>query len=408
MNQLRSINLAVSDRGLNALQCVDPALCDRVMAKVIPMSGRMIHSVSGSLDSQQYGLHGEAINSIDRNYLNNLLLDELDRLRIPVQFEHKLASIRTAGQPAGQPPAGQPVLEFSNGATAAVDTVIGADGAFSKVRQQLERCVRMDFSKEYIDCAYIELSIPPGPKGEFALDKNHLHIWPRDRFMLIALPNLDGSFTSTLFGPWELLESLQTDAQITQFFETHFPDALGLIGRDNLLRCIHNNPKGQLLSVTCSPYHYQDKILLVGDAAHAMVPFYGQGMNCGFEDVFVLTRMLQHGSTQHAFEQYSATRHKDLVAIINLAKDNYNEMSHKVNSKWFLLKKKIDFALCLLLKDRWLPLYTMVSFRSDIPYSEAVARARRQDRLLGLLQNGVLGAAGGAAALLAWHMLKKP
>lgn len=403
---LRSINLAVSNRGINALRAVDAKLCEHILEKVIPMTGRMIHHLPKDgeadilLESQQYSLDNEAINSIDRGYLNDLLIDELDKHPfIKLQFGKKLESMNLSGTPT---------LQFANLETHSFDLVIGADGVFSKVRQELMKIIRMDFKQEYIDCAYLELSIPSDPQdSSFQIDKNHLHIWPRHKFMLIALPNLDGSFTSTFFAPWSLMESLDEDSKILEFFRSEFPDALPLITEDALLNAFRSHPRGKLLSVTCSKYHYQDKCLIVGDASHGMVPFYGQGMNCGFEDVFVLMQLLNkhEDNIGMALEEYTETRHKDLVAIVELAKENYKEMSHKVTSKMFLLRKQLDFMLTYYLRDRWIPLYTMVSFRADIPYSEAVERVKRQDLVLKWLQIGVVCVAGLASCKL-WNWRK--
>lgn len=376
----------MSDRGINALKYIDEELAQIVLSKVIPMTGRMIHDLEGNLQSQKYGLNGiEAINSIDRSYLNELLLNEVEKSGISLKFNHKLEKMDLKEQPK---------LIFQNNEEISVDLIVGADGCFSKVRQNLQKFARMSYTQEFIDCAYLELSIPPGSNNEnkFLLDKNHLHIWPRDKFMLIALPNLDGSFTSTFFAPWDLIESLDDDESVLQFFKKYFKDAVGLIGEEKLLFAFKNHPKGKLLSLNCNPYHYQDKAIIIGDAAHSMVPFYGQGMNCGFEDVFVLLKLLEsEPSVGAALSKYSSTRHEDLHAIIELAKENYKEMSHKVNSKLFLLKKQIDFMLTRILKDRWLPLYTMISFRSDISYSKAVKTHQRQNKILGYIQTAVVG-----------------
>lgn len=398
--ELRSINLAVSDRGINALKYVDSNLADTVLSKVIPMTGRMIHDLEGNLQSQNYGLNGtEAINSIDRSYLNELLLNEVEKKGIELKFNHKLEKLDLKGKPT---------LVFSNDETVETDFIIGADGSFSKVRQNLQKFTRMDYHQEYIDCAYLELSIPPNKdsKNKFSLDKNHLHIWPRDRFMLIALPNLDGSFTSTFFAPWEIINSLNTDNSVLEFFNKYFKDSVNLIGEDKLTFAFKNHPKGKLLSLNCNPYHFDDKAIIIGDAAHSMVPFYGQGMNCGFEDVFVLLKILEsQDNIGEAFKLYSETRHEDLEAIIELAKENYKEMSHKVNSKLFLFRKQLDFLLTRILKDKWLPLYTMVSFRSDISYSKAVKTHKRQGKILKYIQSAAIGLVIVGAAKFAryWH-----
>jgi kynurenine 3-monooxygenase len=355
------------------------------MQKVIPMKGRMIHFVDGALESQLYDLEGRTINSIDRSFLNDLLLDEVEKLGIKIEFGHKLEKLDLSGDKS--------VLYFKNDDEGVeYDLVIGADGTFSKVRGELQKYIRMDYSQEYVDSAYLELSIAADVGNGFKLDKNHLHIWPRHNFMLIALPNLDGSFTSTFFAPWALIESLDTDETVLDFFKREFPDAVDLITEEKLLYAFHNHPRGKLLSIKCSSYHYEDKAVIIGDAAHAMVPFYGQGMNCGFEDVFQLLSILDSNKDlKQGLSRYSETRHEDLLAIIDLALENYKEMSHKVTSKLFVLKKSIDFMLTRLLKDKWLPLYTMVSFRSDISYSRAVKTSARQEKILRGLTNAACG-----------------
>jgi kynurenine 3-monooxygenase len=361
----------------------------------------MIHHLDGKCESQRYDLEGKGINSIDRGYLNDLLIDEIEKQEnIKLEFGKRLVRMDLADTPA---------LTFTSDETRYFDFVVGADGVFSRVRQELQKFTRMDYSQRYIDCAYLELSIAPGNEDDkFRIDKNHLHIWPRHNFMLIALPNLDGSFTSTFFAPWSIIESLDSDERVLELFRTEFPDAVPLITEEKLLYAFRNHPRGKLLSVMCNPYHFEDKCLIIGDAAHAMVPFYGQGMNCGFEDVNVLLSLLNKHEKDLAgsFEEYSQSRHKDLVAIVELAEENYKEMSHKVTSKLFLVRKQIDFLLTYFLRDKWIPLYTMVSFRSDIPYSTAVQRVERQDKILKVLQSCVVGAIG-AVGFQIWRYLQR-
>lgn len=394
---LRSINLAISDRGITSLKYVDEEIGERVLKDIIPMKGRMIHDLQGNQESQIYGLFGECINSIDRAVLNNSLLDEVDKLEnVQVEYAHKLVRIKFSDSV-------QTCLFSTEDGVRELgfDFVVGCDGAYSTTRYQMQREMRMDFAQEYIDCCYIELYIPPAAdynkefKGKFSICPNHLHIWPRHNYMLIALANVDGSFTSTFFGPWSLVERLDSKDKIESFFKEEFPDAVELIGLENAVYAFENHPKGALMCVECKPYHVPGgKGIILGDAAHSMVPFYGQGMNCGFEDVKVLMRLLDKykGDRQRAFDEYSHSRHEDLVAIIDLAKNNYKEMSHKVTSKLFLLRKKLDYMLGKTLKDRWLPLYTMVSFRADIPYHKVIEIEKRQQRVLGYLQAIIVAA----------------
>ncbi|ODV87726.1 hypothetical protein CANARDRAFT_5040 [[Candida] arabinofermentans NRRL YB-2248] len=399
---LRSINLAVSERGIDAMKYVDEDMAKRVLDGVIPMYGRMIHDLQGNQESQIYGLFGESINSIDRSKLNDNLLNEIDSfnsknsgLEIETKFENKLVSLDLSG-------IGATVITSSNGdeLKSHFDFVIGADGSFSQVRQFLQKNIRMNYSQEFIDMCYLELYIPPGENNTFSIDPNHLHIWPRKNFMLIALPNSDGSFTSTFFGPWKFTESLNTREKIQELFINSFPDAVELIGMEKIVECFMSYPKGSLMQVNCNQYHYEDKCIIIGDAAHSMVPFYGQGMNCGFEDVRILLELMDvyHNSRKRAFESYSSDRAEDLKAILKLALDNYNEMSTKVTSSLYLLRKKLDYILGKCVPQYWIPLYTMVSFRSDINYSKAIRTEKRQRMILksvefSLLSFGLIGAA---------------
>lgn len=393
---LRSINLAVSARGILALKSVDPEMAERVLKDLIPMSGRMVHDLDGKQTSQKYGLYGESINSINRALLNRALLDELDAAGVAAHFNHKLqrADLRD----------GRPSLLFKQLAEEGkevrreVDVVVGADGSFSTMRNQIQRVVKMNFSQEYIDHYYLELKIDAGPNNTFALDPNHLHIWPRHEFMLIALANGDKTFTSTLFAPQSIFDQLDSWQQFMDFFTKQFPDAFTLIGEKSLKESFQNNPRGTLVSVKCSPYHAGGKAIIIGDAAHSMVPFYGQGMNCGFEDVRKLMECLE--TTDFDFEKgfnlYSATRHKDLLSIVDLSMNNYIEMRHSVTSSLYLLRKAVDGVLSRTLGDAWLPLYTMVSFRPDIPYSRAVEKEALQKTIInyGLTTVGLLSLGG--------------
>ncbi|GME71996.1 unnamed protein product [Ambrosiozyma monospora] len=276
-SNLRSINLAVSARGIDAMRYVDEEMSKEALKGIIPMYGRMIHDTKGKQESQIYGLFGESINSIDRAKLNESLYDQIDKfnkenadLKIELKFKYKVKNIDLKGVPTVVcvDPQGSDketdIVKFE------YDFIIGADGAFSQVRSSLQRYIRMNYSQEYIDMCYLELYIPPGPNGSFSIDPNHLHIWPRKDFMLIALANADGSFTSTFFGPWKLTESLKEPKQITEFFTTNFPDAVDLIGIDKVVECFTTYPKGALMHVTCNQYHHQDKCIIIGDAAHSM------------------------------------------------------------------------------------------------------------------------------------------
>lgn len=411
---LRSINLAVSDRGIRALRYVDDSMADRVLQHVIPMKGRMIHDATGTKqESQLYGLFGESIKSIDRLFLNKVLLGELDSANVASKFGYKLVSVSDVSD------AGKPTLKFTHGDTTeefTFDYVVGCDGAHSQFRYQMQKSMRMDFSQKYIDMQYLELSIPPvaGKLAEdaerFSIDANHLHIWPRKDYMLIALANGDGSFTSTFFSPWKLIESIKSAQEFTAFFKRSFPDAFELIGEDSLRYAFEHQPRGLLMQVSAGPYASPNgRALLLGDAAHSMVPFYGQGMNCGFEDVHVLMKLIdEQGDAQAAFKAYTAARKEDLDTICKLALDNYYEMSTKVTSPFYLLRKKVDYFLGKYANGvlfPWVPMYSMISFRGDIRYSEAVRIEKRQARVLNWIQYiavGGVAVAGACKAAQLW------
>lgn len=406
LSNSRSINLAISARGLLALESIDEATHESVLKEVIPMHGRMVHDGQGHQISQNYGLHGEAINSINREILNRMLLDQVaDLENVTIKFGHKLEK---ADFVADSP---KVWLSTDSGETVetSADVIIGADGSYSRTRQQLQRVVNMNYQQEYIDHYYLELMIP-NTDGNFALSPNHLHIWPRHQYMLIALANQDTSFTVTLFAPKVLFNELEgDDGKITAFFSENFPDAMELIGVKEVLRCFNQNPKGSLVCVKCSPYNYKGKAIIIGDAAHSTVPFYGQGMNCGFEDVRVLMGLLEKYDYDFlkSFDEYTATRHKDLVSIIDLSMRNYVEMRHNVVTARYLLRKKIDGWLCKLLGDSWLPLYTMVSFRPDISYSQAISKEAKQTKILQYGENVVFAAGLIGAAAFAWNKFAK-
>lgn len=407
---LRSINLAVSDRGIRAMKYVDEQMTSRVLQHVIPMKGRMIHDITGTKQkSQLYGLYGESINSIDRLFLNKCLLDELKNVN--VKFEHKLVSV---GNMDGED--SKPYLQFSTGSDVtekySFDFVVGADGAHSQFRYQLQKQMRMDYSQTYVDMQYMELYIPPvegaDPQSNdrFAIDANHLHIWPRKNYMLIALANGDGSFTSTFFSPWKVIESFKDDEEFLKFFQSSFPDAYGLIGEKGLRYAFNHQPRGSLMQCAVNPYTSpNNRGIVIGDAAHSMVPFYGQGMNCGFEDVRVLMELIDsnEGDAKAAFAQYTGARKADLHAICKLAWDNYYEMSTKVIDPFYLVRKKVDYFLGKYANGiffPWIPLYTMISFRGDIRYSDAVRIEKRQSKVLDWIQYATVG------SLAAWGLVK--
>ncbi|KAJ2149367.1 kynurenine 3-monooxygenase, mitochondrial precursor [Coemansia sp. RSA 564] len=385
----RSINLAISERGFSALRRLDPELEARVKEHVIPMHGRMIHALDGKQTSQAYDVFNKHINSVGRSTLIKLLLDEASSyscVTLHFNYEFVKADFDTGRVELRD-------VERSEQASVDADLVVGADGAFSRVRQRLMSKVLMNYSQTYIEHGYCEFSMDP-LDGSFAMDPNHLHIWPRGSFMLIALPNLDKSFTCTLFMPWSEFAKVESDAEVTAFFRKHFPDALALMGERRVCAEYAANPKGSLMYVKCAPSTYKSRAVILGDAAHAMVPFYGQGMNCGFEDIEALDRIMVktlHESGQandctanltddqlhKALDEYSVTRAVDTSAIVDLALENYVEMRAKVVDFAYLARKHLEGLLHRLFPQRIIPLYTMVSFTS-IPYAKVVSQWNRQ------------------------------
>lgn len=409
----KSINLAVSDRGIRALKYVDEEMTNRLMEHVIPMTGRMIHKLKGDPESQVYGLFGESINSIDRGYLNEFLLEEIRHSgEINVLFNHKLEKIENLSSAC-------PKLTFTaegESKSFEFDYIVGCDGSHSQFRYQLQKSMRMNISQEYIDMQYMELVIPAGSNGEHQIDTNHLHIWPRNEHMLIALPNKDGSFTSTFFSPWSLVEGFRSAAEFVTFFKLNFPDATKLLGEEQLSQVFTLNPRGSLLQVNAYPYHNSNgRALIIGDAAHSMVPFYGQGMNCGFEDARILMELIEENNYDvlAAFKQYSVVRKADLDTISRLALANYHEMSLKVVNRFYLLRKQVDYYLGKYLSGgwfQWIPMYTMISFRGDIPYSKAVEIEHKQAVFLNNVQLGIWGTAavyGLIKAIQLWDKYTK-
>ncbi|MEQ9422819.1 MAG: NAD(P)/FAD-dependent oxidoreductase [Cyclobacteriaceae bacterium] len=378
----RSINLALSDRGLKALDLV--GLKQKALDQVIPMKGRMIHDMDGNLDLQPYGNKGQVINSISREKLNILLMNEAEMNGVLLHFNYKCEEAVLHERKL--------VLVSPNGEKEKIkaDVFIGADGAFSALRGSLQKTDRFNYSQDYLEHGYKELSIPP-VNGDFAMDPNALHIWPRKSFMLIALPNLDKTFTCTLFFPFEgspSFSELDNDKKIRAFFGETFPDAVPLM--PDLLKQYNENPTSSLVTVRCYPW-VNDRFLLIGDASHAIVPFYGQGMNAGFEDCTVLSEIIDtnEGDWDKILSEFQEVRKKDADAIASLALRNFIEMRDKVADENFLSRKKIEKELHAKYGDRWLPLYSMVTF-SDMPYSEALRRAYIQDEIMAEMKGASL------------------
>ena len=367
----RSINLALSHRGIRALREVglDTILED----KAIPMHGRMIHGYSGDLTFQPYGKEGQFINSISRSGLNMELMDAVEKHGGTIIFEARCLEVDLE----------KTELTIAHGIRTEVksyDLIIGADGAFSAIRSVMQVTDRFTYSQEYLEHGYKELTIPPGKDGSFLIEKNALHIWPRDSFMLIALPNPDGNFTCTLFFPFEgkqSFENLNSDEEVYSFFEREFPDALKLM--PTLAEDFSKNPTCSLVTVRCYPW-IRNKTFVIGDAAHALVPFYGQGMNAGFEDCRVLNDLLNtfEDDWDKVLPEFQQQRKPDTDAIAQLAIDNFIEMRDLVGDEDFILRKKIEAKLHELYPDKWIPQYSMVTFHDDVRYSEALLKGRKQ------------------------------
>jgi len=378
----RSINLALSTRGIHALEQI--GIADEVLKHAIPMRGRMIHpAAAGSAPIfAPYDVDpNKHINSIGRAALNTTVIEAAQRYpNVHVKFNHKCTEVDI-----DSPTAQLLNTSTSQPITALGDAVIGVDGAFSAVRQSMQLKIdKFEYDESYLAHGYKELTIPPGRDGSWRMEKEALHIWPRKSFMMIALPNPDGSFTCTLFWEFEGPRSFattKTDDDVRRFFEEEFPDAVPLM--PNLLDDFKNNPTGSLVTIRCAPWFYKDKVALVGDAAHAVVPFYGQGMNAAFEDCVVLDECLAEfpQDRQRAFAEYFQRRKANADALADLALENFIEMRDKTASRTFRAKKKLDHFLEAALPGIYLPLYTMVTF-TRIPYAEAARRARLQDRLV--------------------------
>ena len=379
----RSINLALSDRGLKALR-----LCgmeEKAREICIPMYGRLMHDTKGNTFASNYsGREGEYINSISRGDLNAILLDaaeENENVTIyfnsgckKVDIEKNIAHFKS--------------YETNEKYIVKADVIFGTDGAGSSLRKSYisERKFLFSYSQNYLNHGYKELEIPADKNGNHQISKGHLHIWPRGDFMLIALPNMDGSFTVTLFLSYEEGEynfnNLTTEEKITAFFEQEFPDALALI--PNIKEEFANNPTGPLGTIKCSPWFYQNKTLLMGDAAHAIVPFYGQGMNASFEDVFVFDEILNQdlGDWNAVFKAYQKARKHDTDAIADLAIDNFYEMRDHVANPLFKEKRKIEMDLEKNFPSQYSSKYSLVTFNENIGYNEAMQRGRAQDKAL--------------------------
>jgi kynurenine 3-monooxygenase len=391
----RSINLALSERGLDALRRID--LVDTVMAPALPMHGRMIHGSDSSVTFQSYSASRDrAINSIGRGALNETLLDAAEATPgVTLHFGARLADFDLSTNTL--------TLEHSGSRNAvAADVVLATDGFGSVVRQSLEKLGRVSVVTDMLESGYKELTIP-ARDGEFALDPDALHIWPRGASMMIALPNPDRSFTCTLFWPKAGaggFDTLTTEDEILTHFAMEYPDAAPLM--PTLVEDYQYNPVGLLATVHADPWQVGGKVGLVGDAAHAILPFFGQGANCGFEDVVELDRCLAEVADDWALAlpMYQERRRANAEAIAQLAKENFVEMRDRVGSRSFLIAKQLEHALEKVLPGTYLSRYEMVSF-TMIPYAEVIDRTRKQQRVVAVAAGGaVLAAATLATAII--------
>ncbi|MBT8268594.1 MAG: FAD-dependent monooxygenase [Bacteroidia bacterium] len=379
----RSINLAFSDRGLKAMRMV--GIEDKVLPLCIPMHGRMLHDKSGQTKMSNYsGRKHEYINSISRGQLTALLMDEAEELEnvsiefnkkcTHIDFEHKKVSFFCY----------ESKREFEIQA----DVIFGADGAGSVLRKNyyLAKKFLFSFSQNFLSHGYKELTIHPDKGGGFKTFKNALHIWPRGEYMLIALPNLDGSFTVTLFLSYNEGEynfnNLTDPEAVMDFFREEFPDTLALM--PNVVDDFFENPTAPLGTVKCSPWNFEGNSLLIGDAAHAIVPFYGQGMNASFEDVVELDKCIEkhEGDWEAVFNLFEQTRKPDTDAIADLAIDNFYEMRDHVANPIFQEKRKLEMALESQFPDEYNSKYSLVTFNEDIGYRDAMIMGRAQDKAI--------------------------
>lgn len=374
----RSINLALSDRGLLALERL--GLSEAVRKIAIPMHGRLMHHLDGGTAFQPYGKQGQFINSVSRSELNKKLMDLAEIENVAISFDEKCNTINWK----------ENELTFESkdkkNHTLKSDLIFGADGAFSATRLQHQlQHDRFDYSQYYINCGYKELSIPAGNNDQFLMEKNALHIWPRKEYMLIALPNLDGSFTCTLFFPMEgplSFASLDAPQKVDDFFAQQLPDVPAMI--PDLHHQFLVNPVSTLVTIKCFPWIRSDRFALIGDAAHAIVPFFGQGMNCGFEDCRVLDELIEihDHDWKNILEEFQQMRKPDADAIAEMAVENFIEMREKTADPQFLLQKRIEAELHEKYPDQWIPAYAQVTFNPGIRYSEALKKGRQQEKIM--------------------------
>lgn len=382
----RSINLAISTRGINALRRL--GLDEEILGSAVPMRGRMIHAVDGELSYQPYGMNDrECINSISRATLNKALMTHAEKSGdVKIYFNKKACGLDVIKGELNLLDENTKEVESRN-----YDRIIGTDGSASAIRHEMLTSDGYECDEVALEYGYKELLIIPAADGSFKLEKNALHIWPRGNFMLIALPNFEGSFTCTLFLPFEGLisfEHLNDDKSIEKFFNKFFPDAVPLL--EDLCPTFRSNPTGHMVTVKTSPWNADGRVLLLGDAAHGIVPFFGQGMNCGFEDCTVLDQMLEahcasDGEEQiewkKLFSEFYESRKQNTDAIADMAVENFVEMRDKVGDKHFLMQKAVEKVLQREFPGRYVSRYALVTF-SNIPYKVALDVGVIDDEIL--------------------------
>ena len=374
----RSINLVVSHRGWTALRAA--GVEEAVQRIVVPVYARMTHDRDGKLTRLPYSIDERAIHSVSRGELNKVLLTEAEKLpNVTLHFDHRCTGVDLDTATCSF----HDEVEGDNIAVRA-DVVLGADGAPSAVRQEMMKG-RFNFSQSFIEHDYKEIAFPPNADGTPQMDPNCLHIWPRRQFMMMGLANTDGGFTGTLFMPHEgeySFGTIKDEQDLMRFFEAHFKDAIPML--PDLAEQYFRNPQSNLAIIRCAPWTHKDKVALVGDSAHAIVPFYGEGMNSGYEDCKVLNDLLnEHGDDDWGtvLDAYGKARKPNGDAIADLSLRNFVEMRDLVADPRFILRKKIEGRLQQRHPDKWLPLYSQVKF-SDIPYVDAWNEGLRHDRIM--------------------------
>lgn len=374
----KSINLALSDRGWKALDTV--GIGDEIRKIAIAMPGRMMHDLKGNLSYQPYGKEGQAIYSVSRGGLNARMMSIAEEVgKAEIFYNERCTDVDLVK--------GIVYTEHSETKeqkTYHSDVVFAADGAFSAVRYNgMQKLDRFDYSQRFIEDGYREILLPANADGSYPIEKHALHIWPRGRFMLIALPNEDGSFTCTLFMPMKgekSFESLKSKEHVNDFFKTTFPDFYTMM--PNIADAWENHPLSALAIIRCYPWTH-GKTALMGDAAHATVPFFGQGMNCGFEDCTVMWQLMQkyNEDWSKVFEEYQVLRKPDGDGVQDLSLQNYHVMRDYVADPKFLLQKKIEAHFSEKHPDKWMPVYSQVTF-SHIRYSDAFRVGNKQDEIM--------------------------